>query len=384
LSVWILGAQRTPIGRFGGALARYTAVQLGTQVAAATLERAGVTPDQIDLTVVGLARQAGCGPNPGRQISIRAGVPDSSPAYTLNQACASGLSAIQAAARHITVGEAECVLVVGAESMSNVPYLAPGVRWGARLGHKPLLDAMYQDGLHCPLCERIMGETVESLAEELGIARAEQDAYALRSQQRAQQAWQSGAFRAEVVPVEGLETDEHPRFDSTPESLAKLPAVFSKSGSITAGNSSGITDGAAALVLAGDDFVQRHKLPVLARYLGGTVVGLQPERMGLGPIGALRKYHERQKDRPEDYAWVEINEAFAAQVLACQAELKLAEDRLNPHGGAIALGHPIGCSGARVAVTLLHGLRQRGGGKGVASLCVSGGMGIAAGFEVSH
>lgn len=380
--VWILGAQRTPIGRFGGALGRYTAVDLGTRIAAATLDRSGVTPGQVDLTVVGLARQAGCGPNPGRQISIKAGVPDSSPAYTLNQACASGLSAIQAAARHIAVEEAECVLVVGAESMSNVPFLAPAVRWGARLGHKPLLDAMYQDGLHCPLCERIMGETVESLASELGIGRAEQDAYALRSQQRAQQAWQGGAFGAEVVPVEGLETDEHPRFDSTPESLAKLPAVFSKSGTITAGNSSGITDGAAALVLASDAFVQRHKLPTMARYLGGTTVGLQPERMGLGPIGALRKYHQRQKDSPADYAWVEINEAFAAQVLACQAELKLDEARLNPHGGAIALGHPIGCSGARVAVTLIHGLRRQGGGKGVASLCVSGGMGIAGGFEV--
>lgn len=378
----MLAAQRSPIGRFGGALAGLSAVQIGAEVAIQTLARAGIAPEHVGLTVVGLARQAGCGPNPGRQISVRAGVPHSVPAYTLNQACASGMAAIQAAVRHVRAGEAEVVLAVGTESMSNVPYLAQGVRWGLRLGHRPLVDAMYQDGLLCPLCDQIMGETVEALATEFGIDREAQDRFALDSQSKAARAWESGAFADEVVPVGGLQRDEHPRPETTLESLGKLSPVFARSGTVTAGNASGITDGAAGLVLASDAFVQRHGLAPLARYLGGSTVGLAPERMGLGPIGALQQYHEARADGPADYAWFEINEAFAAQVLACQTELRLPAEQLNPHGGSIALGHPIGCSGARVVVTMLHGLRRQGGGKGVASLCVSGGMGIAAGFEV--
>ena len=374
-NLWVLSAQRTPIGRFGGSLVARTAVQLGVAATEAALAQAGLTPQQVDLCVVGMARQAGCGPNPGRQISVRAGIPVSAPAYTLNQACASGLSALMAGARHILAGEAEVVVAVGAESMSNVPYLATGLRWGVKMGHKPLVDAMYQDGLLCPLCDKIMGETVEALAQELHISRQQQDDFALRSQQRCAAA----DFSSEISPLPELDHDEHPRATTTAESLAKLAPVFSKTGSVTAGNASGITDGAAALVLASDAFVKSHNLKPLARYLGGVVVGLEPARMGLGPVPAITAY---RKKFGNDHHWFEINEAFAAQVLACQLQLQLPEEAVNPKGGSIAIGHPIGCSGARVTTTLLHGLKQRGGGRGLASLCVSGGLGICAGFEV--
>lgn len=373
--IWILAATRTPIGRFGGSLAKLSAVQLGVTAVQAALERAAIRPEQVDLCIVGLARQAGCGPNPGRQISVKAGIPVTSPAYTLNQACASGLSAVLAAARHIAAGEAEVVMAAGTESMSNVPYLAQGVRWGTKMGHRPLVDAMYQDGLLCPLCDKIMGETVEALAQELSISRQQQDEYALQSQQRAAAA----DFSSELCEIPGLTVDEHARASTTMESLGKLAPVFSKTGSVTAGNASGITDGASALVVASDAFVKKHKLQPLARYLGGVVVGLEPARMGLGPIPAIQAFRQRFGS---DFHRYEINEAFAAQVLACQKDLQLDPETLNVKGGSIALGHPIGCSGARIATTLIHGMRERGGGRGLASLCVSGGLGICAGFEV--
>ena len=376
--VHILAALRTPIGRFGGSLAKLTAVQLGAAAARASLAASGLEAADIDLCVVGMARQAGCGPNPGRQVGWQAGLAASVPAYTINQACASGLSAIAAAARHIQAGEAEAVLVVGSESMSNVPYLVPSLRWGTKMGHKPLRDAMYQDGLHCPLCDRIMGETVQALADELNLDREAQDAYALESQRRCAAAdWTS-----QLVPLAELDHDEHARPETSLEELARLKPVFSKNGNVTAGNSSGITDGAAALVLVSEALLQRRPLQPVARYLGATVVGLAPERMGLGPVPAMARYHQLQGDRADDYDWIEINEAFAAQVLACQQSLQLPPERVNPWGGSIAVGHPIGCSGARVAVTALHGLASRGGGKALTSLCVSGGMGICAGFEV--
>lgn len=374
--IWILSATRTPIGKFGGSLANLSAVHLGVTAVQAALQRAAVGADQVDLCVVGLARQAGCGPNPGRQISVKAGIPVQSPAYTLNQACASGLSAVLAAARHIAAGEADLVVAAGTESMSNVPYLAQGVRWGTKMGHRPLVDAMYQDGLLCPLCDKIMGETVEALAQELSISRQQQDEYALQSQQRAAAA----DFSAELCEIPGLSVDEHARASTTMESLGKLPPVFSKTGSVTAGNASGITDGASALVVASDAFVKKHNLQPLARYLGGVVVGLEPARMGLGPVPAIQAYRSKFGN---DFQRYEINEAFAAQVLACQKDLQLDPNTLNVKGGSIAIGHPIGCSGARITTTLIHGLRERGGGRGLASLCVSGGLGICAGFEVS-
>ena len=326
-----------------------------------------------------MARQAGCGPNPGRQMALGAGLPVTIPALTVNQACASGLTALQTAVRCLQLGEAEAVLVVGAESMSNVPYLLPEARWGQRMGHRPLVDAMYRDGLLCPLCDQIMGETVDALAHELAIGRAEADAWALRSQQLAA----ASPAKAELCQLPELCFDEHPRADTSVESLARLRPVFGDGGVCTAGNSSGITDGAASLVLISETARRRFGVQPLARYLGGVTVGLEPARMGLGPVGAMRAYHARQGDAPEDYAWFEINEAFAAQVLACQRELQLPEEKLNPRGGAIALGHPIGCSGARLVVTMIHGLRAQGGGRGLASLCVSGGLGIASGFEVA-
>jgi acetyl-CoA C-acetyltransferase len=373
--LWILSATRTPIGKFGGSLAKLSAVQMGVVAVQAALQRASVTPEQVDLCIVGLARQAGCGPNPGRQISVKAGIPVTSPAYTLNQACASGLSALLAAARHIAAGEAEVVVAAGSESMSNVPYLAQGVRWGTKMGHRPLVDAMYQDGLLCPLCDKIMGETVEALAQELNISRQQQDEYALQSQLRAAAA----DFSGELCEIPGLTTDEHARASTTMESLGKLAPVFSKTGTVTAGNASGITDGASALVIASDAFVKKHNLQPLARYLGGVVVGLEPARMGLGPVPAIQAFRHKHGS---DFQRYEINEAFAAQVLACQQDLKLDPETLNVKGGSIAIGHPIGCSGARITTTLLHGLRERGGGRGLASLCVSGGLGICAGFEV--
>lgn len=380
MRVPILGAWRSPIGRFGGSLAGLSAVELGAQLLSKALRQANLMASEVDLSITGLARQAGCGPNPGRQIAVKAGLPHGVPAYTLNQACASGLSAISAAARHILLEEADLVAVIGCESMSNVPYLAPRLRWGQKMGDSPLLDGMYQDGLHCPLCDRIMGETVEDLARQLGISRQQQDQYALQSQQKVRQS----SFDQEVLPLDRLERDEHPRPETSLESLARLPPVFAQAGSVTAGNSSGITDGAAVLFLASSRYLERHQRRAWAYYAGASVVGLEPERMGLGPVPALRACLSRQEcQQLKEYHWVEINEAFAAQVLACQNELSLASQQLNPKGGAIALGHPIGCSGARIVTTLLHGLHERGGGRGLASLCVSGGMGICAAFETA-
>ncbi len=375
MNSWILGAWRTPIGRFGGSLAKLSAVQLGSHILKGALTELRLPPEDVDLCVLGLARQAGCGPNPGRQVAIRSGLPVSCPGYTLNQACASGLSAVMAAARHIAVGEADLVAVVGAESMSNVPYLVPGVRWGTKMGHRPLVDAMYQDGLLCPLCDKIMGETVDALAAELSISRQAQDEYALQSQRRAA----ASDFASEILALPELSQDEHPRADTTMESLSKLKPVFAKDGTVTAGNASGITDGAAAILVCSDAYLKKSGLAPLARYLGGTVVGVEPARMGIGPIPAIQKFYQKEG---RDFHQVEINEAFAAQILACQQELSLDPDLLNPRGGSIALGHPIGCSGARVTTSLLHSLKARGGGRGLASLCVSGGMGICAGFEV--
>lgn len=384
--VAILSAVRTPIGKFGGQLVEHSAVALGEFATRAALERAGVRGDQVGLTVVGVARQAGCGPNPARQISIRAGIPETTPAYTLNQACASGLAAISQGVGQIRLGEAEVVVAGGAESMSNVPYMLDNsARWGLRLGHKRLTDAMYQDGLFCPLADMVMGETVEALAGEFSIGRDEQDQFASESQSRCQKARQKDLFKDELVTVpirKGEVThDEHPRDGVTPEKLAKLKPVFAKDGTITAGNASGITDGASALVLASEAFVSKHGLEPLAWYGAGKTVGLAPERMGLGPVHALKAFLGNGNGALEDYDLIEVNEAFAAQVLACHRQLPLPLERVNVNGGAIALGHPIGCTGNRIVVTLLHELKRRQGKKALATLCVSGGLGIVASFE---
>jgi len=387
--VYILSAVRLPIGKFGGSLASQTAADMGTIAAKAAIERAGLQPAQIEETIFGNARQAGGGPNPARQISIRAGVSQEVPAYTVNKACASGIKAIALAYQEIATGNLDCALAGGTESMSRLPYYLDGARWGYRLGNQELVDGMYRDGFFCPLAKMVMGETAEILAEQYKITREEQDDFALLSQQRAASAQNAGRFAAEIVPVtihgkKGdivFSRDEHPFPDATLEKLAKLPSVFSKSGTITAGNSSGITDGAAAVVLAGEKFATQNNLKPLARILAVTSAGVDPRIMGIGPVPAIRKLEQKHHLKLADFDLIELNEAFAAQVLACDRELHFDRNKLNVNGGAIALGHPIGCTGARITVTLLHEMLRRKARRGLATLCVSGGMGMALAIE---
>jgi acetyl-CoA C-acetyltransferase len=388
-SVFILSAVRTPIGKYGGGLRDLTAADLGVAAARAALKRAGVAGEQVNETIFGHARQAGNGPNAARQISVRAGVPDTVPAYTVNKACASGLKSIALGFDQIVLGNSGVVLVGGTESMSRVPYFVEGARWGARIGHQKLVDGMYQDGFFCPLAKMVMGETAEVLAGEYQVSRDEQDAYALRSQQRAAAALQSGRFRDEIVPVRVadrkgervVDTDEHPRPLTTRESLAHLPPVFSKTGTITAGNASGITDAAAALVLASEERARHIGTSPLARVVAYTSAGVDPRMMGIGPVPAVQKLLAKTGRELADYDLVELNEAFAAQVLACDRELHFDPERLNVNGGAIALGHPIGCTGARIVVTLVHEMIKRRARRGLATLCVSGGLGMAMELE---
>jgi acetyl-CoA C-acetyltransferase len=390
-SVFILSAVRTAIGKFGGSLRDFSAPDLGVVAAQAALERAGVGAEEVEEVIFGHARQAGHGPNPARQIAVRAGVPTAVPAYTVNKACASGMKAIVLGYQEIVLGHADVVLVGGTEAMSRIPYFVEGARWGARLGHQTLVDGMYQDGFLCPLAKMIMGETAELLAEQYHIPREEQDAYACTSQQRAQRAIESGRFTDEIVPVTVKEkkgerlfaVDEHPRLDTTPEALAKLAPVFSKAGTITAGNSSGITDAAAALVLVSEDRTRQSARRPLARIVEYAAAGVDPRVMGLGPVPAVQKLLKKTGRQLEDYALVELNEAFAAQVLACDRELHFDRERLNVNGGAIALGHPIGCTGARITVTLLHEMLKRQAHRGLATLCVSGGLGMALELEAA-
>ena len=389
-SVFVLSAARTPIGRFGGAFASLSAADLGEVAARAAIERSGLPPAALDETIFGHARQAGGGPNTARQVSHRAGVPDSVPAYTVNKACASSLKAITLGALSIAAGENEAVLAGGTECMSATPYLLTKARFGYRMGDSEIVDGMYRDGFLCPLCGQLMGETAENLVREFGILRAEQDAFAAESQRRAAEAVASGRFDEEIAPVtvagrKGttvVERDEHPRPDTTAESLAKLPPVFDpESGTVHAGNSSGITDGAAALVLASEEEVRRAGVEPLGRVVAWTSAGVEPERMGIGPVPALRSLLAKEKLALSDVDLIELNEAFAAQVIACARELPFDPARVNVNGGAIALGHPIGATGARIATTLLHEMKRRGAKRGVATLCVSGGMGMAVLFE---
>jgi len=388
-NVYILSAVRTPIGKFGGSLASLSSADLGVIAAQGAMERAGVRPEQIEETIFGNARQAGGGPNPARQISVRSGIPQEVSAYTVNKACASGMKAIALSFQEIATGNMECALAGGTESMSLVPYLLTSARWGYRLGSQELVDGMYQDGFNCPLAKMVMGATAENLAEKYNITREEQDEFALVSQQRAAAAQSSGRFDGEMVPItiegkKGATTftqDEHLFPGATMEKIAKLAPVFSKTGTITAGNSSGITDGAAAMVLASEEFVKRNNLKPLARILGATTAGVDPKFMGIGPVPAVQKLEKKLGMALGDFDLVELNEAFAAQVLACDRELHFDRDKLNVNGGAIALGHPIGCTGTRIAVTLLHEMLKRKARRGLATLCVSGGMGMTLAIE---
>lgn len=384
--IFILSAARTPIGKFGGALANVKGAELGGIAAKAAIERAKIHSAELSDVIMGNARAAGVGPNIARQIARRAGVPDTVPAYTVNKACGSSLRTIINAVQALKCGDAEMILAGGSESMSNTPYLLTKARWGYRHGHAQVVDAMYQDGFLCPLCGQVMGETAETLAAQYKISREEQDRYALETQHRCEAARKAGRFKDEIVPVEVsgrreervmVSEDEHPRDGVTMESLAKLEPVFSKTGTVHAGNSSGIVDGAAAVVVAGEAFVRKNNSPVLARVVDYTIAGVDPSIMGIGPVPAVRVLLQRQKIKLDDIDLIELNEAFAAQVIACDRELHFDSSKLNVNGGAIALGHPIGATGARIVVTLVHEMQKRKSKLGLATLCVSGGMGIA-------
>jgi acetyl-CoA C-acetyltransferase len=392
--IYLVAAVRTPIGKFGGTLASLTAAQLGTESAKATLARSGIDPKAIDEVIFGNARQAGVGPNVARQVTIKSGLQHETPAYTINQACGSGLRSIMNAADQIRLGHANVILAGGTESMSNTPYLLPRARWGYRMGHDEIIDGMVRDGFLCPLADEMMGSTAETLAEQYGITRDEQDQYAVQSQAKAGRAYDENRFANEIVPVrlEGrqgsrsdqtsisevlFEKDEHPRFDADLASMAKLPPVFRKGGSVHAGNSSGVTDGAASMLVASGSAVKQHNLTPMARIVGYAQAGVDPKVMGIGPVPATRKLLAETGVALEDIDLIELNEAFAAQVIACDRELHLDPAKLNVHGGAISLGHPIGCTGARITTTLLHAMQTREKKLGLATLCISGGMGLS-------
>jgi acetyl-CoA C-acetyltransferase len=403
--VVILSARRTPIGRYGGAFRDLHPAELGAVAARAAIDQAGPTAADIDEVVIGHARQAGSGPNPARQVGHRAGVPASAPAYTINKACASGMQAIVSAAQSIMLGESDVVLAGGIESMSRMPYLidAAEARWGHKMGNFALVDAMYRDGFACPLSNLIMGETAEVLARQYGVSREDSDSFAFGSQKKAAAAIAAGHFSREIAPVRvsgsarghaerghaepvTIDRDEHPRADTTIESLRRLPVAFGnvegEAGIITAGSSSGVTDGGAAVVLCASEVAGQRGWKPRAKILGWASAGVDPRVMGIGPAPAIRKLAQRIDLEPEAFDLVELNEAFAAQVLAVLKEVPIPSDRLNVNGGAIALGHPIGCTGARIVVTLIHELERRGGHLGLATLCVSGGMGMALALQV--
>jgi acetyl-CoA C-acetyltransferase len=387
--VVITHALRTPIGRYLGSFADLSAADLGTSLVADLLARSTVDPERVGEVFMGNGRQAGGGPNVARQIAVRAGIPETTTATTVNMACGSGLKAIQFGSDSIRLGRADVVVAGGVESMSGLPYFLPKMRRGYRLGHSKVVDSMYQDGFHCPLADMLMGATAEKLAGQYSITREQQDAFALDSQRKAGAAAEAGRFDAELSPVEvvgrketvTISADEHMRPDTDMARLAKLPAVFADEGTVTPGNASGITDGAAAVLLMGEDTAREMGLEPLAHVGEIAAGGVDPTIMGLGPVPAFEQL-QRQNDLALDaYDLIELNEAFAAQVLACQSEMGFDSKKLNVNGGAIALGHPIGATGARIVVTLLHELARRGGTHGLASLCISGGMGLAAAFH---
>ena len=383
--VVILSGCRTAIGTFGGAFKDVSAVDLGTIAVREAVRRSGVRPDQVDEVLLGNILQAGLGMNPARQAAIKAGLPDSVPATTVNKVCGSGLQSVMMAAQAIKAGDAEILVAGGTENMTRAPYLLPGARWGERLGNGTVLDHMIHEGLTDAFHDIHMGVTAENLVERYGISRADQDAFAAESQRRAESAIKSGAFKDEIVPVvvpgkkgeTRVDTDEHPRPGTTAESLARLKPAFKKDGTVTAGNASGLNDGAAALVVAGAERARRLGLTPMARIVAYASAAVDPKVMGIGPVPAVRKALEKASLGSEAIDLFELNEAFAAQSPAVLRELALDAEKVNVLGGAIALGHPIGASGARILVTLIHALRARQRRYGVAALCIGGGQGVA-------
>ncbi|MFN4257708.1 MAG: thiolase family protein [Gemmataceae bacterium] len=381
----ILSAVRTPIGKYLGGLAEVPAVQLGAAVIGEALCRAGITANQVDEVIMGQVLQAGAGQNPARQAALKAGFPDTIAAYTVNKVCGSGLKAVMLAAQAIKAGDAGMVVAGGMESMSQAPYLLFGARTGWKYGNQKAVDAMIHDGLWCAFEGWHMGEAAEHIAAKCGVSRAEQDRFSVQSHQRAAAAWEQGAFKNEVLPItvgsgakaRTISRDEGMRPETTVEALAKLRASFRGDGTVTAGNASMLSDGAAAVVVASASAAEWLGRKPLARIVAYATSGIAPKDIFLAPVGAVQQVLDKAKLTIRDIDLFELNEAFAAQMLACNTELHIDENKLNVHGGAIALGHPIGASGARVLVTLLHALEQRGVRRGLASLCLGGGNAVS-------
>ena len=387
----ILSACRTPIGSFGGSLKDFSAVDLGAIAIREAIRRADVRPTDLGDVIMGCVLQAGAGMNVARQAAIKAGVPQEVPAETVNRVCGSGLQSVVHAIEAARVGYTDLVLAGGTESMTNAPYILKGARWGFRMGHGEVYDSMLLEGLTCAMGGCHMGITAENIATTFNVSRDEQDAYAAESQRRAEAAIKAGAFKEEIVPVQipqrkgepiAFDTDEYPRAGTTVEKLAGLKPAFKKDGTVTAGNASGINDGAAAVVVATAERAAKLGRKPLARILSFASTGVDPAIMGMGPVPAVNRALDRAKLTAADIDLFELNEAFAVQAVAVLKELGLSCEKVNTRGGAISLGHPIGASGTRVLTTLIYALRARGGGTGVASLCIGGGMGIAMVVEV--
>lgn len=388
--VVIVAAVRTPIGCFQGALSHHSAVELGSYVVQALLDRSGVHPHTVDEVILGQVLTAGAGQNPARQSAIKGGLPMTVSAITINDVCGSGLKALHLASQAIQCGEADVVIAGGQENMSRAPHVLTDSRTGARLGNSQLLDSLVHDGLWDAFNDYHMGVTAENLAREYGISRAHQDDWALRSQQKARAAIDSGRFRDEIVPVKALsvdgrallvDTDEQPRTDASAEGLAKLSPAFELTGSVTAGNASSINDGAAAVMMMSEAKAQELDLPVMARIRAFASVGVDPALMGIAPVYATRRCLERVGWHLDDVDLIEANEAYAAQALSVGKVLEWDEKRVNVNGGAIALGHPIGASGCRILVSLVHEMKKRNARKGLATLCIGGGQGVALAIE---
>lgn len=384
--VVIASAVRTAIGTYGGSFKNVPAVDLGAVVVKEAIKRAGIKADQVDELVFGNVLQAGLGQNVARQVSVHAGIPIEVPSFTVNKVCGSGLKTVELAAQAIAAGEADIVIAGGTENMSQAPYVLNNNRWGQRMGDGKVIDEMIKDGLWDAFNDYHMGITAENVAEKWNLTREEQDQFALTSQLRAEEAIKSGRFKDEIVPVEVpqrkgdpkiVDTDEHPRFGSTIEGMAKLRPAFKKDGTVTAGNASGINDGAAALVVMSKEKAEELGIEPLATIVSYASAGVDPSIMGTGPIPASRKALEKAELTIDDMDLVEANEAFAAQSLAVAKELGLDMEKTNVNGGAIALGHPIGASGARILVTLLYEMAKRDAKHGLATLCIGGGQGTA-------
>lgn len=386
MAIVITSAVRTAIGKFGGTIGAIPAADLASITIQEALRRSGVKPDEVDEVLIGNVLQAGQGQNPARQAAIKAGIPVTVPSTTVNKVCGSGLKTVSMGAQAIVVGDANIVVAGGTENMSRAPYLLTEARFGYRLGHGDLIDSLISEGLSCAMCNVHMGNTAENIAEKYGISRSAQDEFSAMSQKRAAEAVASGAFKREIVAVpipqkkgepKPFDTDEYVRAETSIESLSRLKAAFKEGGSVTAGNASGINDGAASVVLMSSETARARGIKPLATIRGYASVGVDPAIMGMGPVGAVQKALRKAGVSITDIDLFELNEAFAAQSLAVLSELKLSPEKVNVRGGAIALGHPIGASGTRVLVTLLHAMEDRGARLGVAGLCIGGGQGIA-------